>query len=63
MKLCLALLVAVFPLAAAEKPATTQDSKTLVAVQDKDKVKLGPKGDAWLEYQAAPGEFPRQNIK
>jgi len=63
MKLCLALLVAVLPLAAAEKPGATQDSKALVAVQDKDKVKLGPKGDAWLEYQAAPGEFPRQNIK
>ena len=35
----------------------------LDAKRDKTKVKLGRGSETWLEYQAEPGDLPRENVK
>jgi hypothetical protein len=43
--------------------SASQATRPLRVQTEKSKVKLGPSAESWLEYQAQPGEFPRDNIK
>jgi hypothetical protein len=63
MKACLGFILISLAVTAIEIQSAPQEAKTLTAVQEKTKVKVGPLSAPWLEYQAQPGELPRDNIK